>query len=320
LGILPRVLEERLGASAYNLAILGGQAPSSYFLLRRVLERGYRPKAVIVNFSALLLAMDPRLNAAGWSTLADGLDGRELAWRTRDPAFAAALSVPSLIPSWSFRDAVRTAVALESHVAPNGGEERDDLRVFERNWRLNRGAQVAPRHFVPIEGALSQPSERGDWSWRPHPTHAFYVERFLRLAQSQGTPVFWVLTPAMSEWRERIERAGMSRAYREFIQDYLSRFPGLTILDGHNLAWDRWAFRDPIHLNRDGALSLSVAVADSIRPRRGGSANESRWIELGRIEQPPPSEFQNLLEDLDQSRLAVHPLPRAESAREESRW
>ena len=45
LGILPRVLEARLGSSAYNLAVLGGQAPGSYFLLRRVLEHGHRPRA-----------------------------------------------------------------------------------------------------------------------------------------------------------------------------------------------------------------------------------------------------------------------------------
>ena len=44
LGLLPRVLEDRLGVSAYNLGILGGQAPASYFLLRKVLERGIRPR------------------------------------------------------------------------------------------------------------------------------------------------------------------------------------------------------------------------------------------------------------------------------------
>jgi hypothetical protein len=43
LGLLPRVLEERLNLTSYNLALLGGQAPSSCFLLRRLLGGSRHP-------------------------------------------------------------------------------------------------------------------------------------------------------------------------------------------------------------------------------------------------------------------------------------
>jgi hypothetical protein len=318
LGILPRVLEERLGTSAYNLAVLGGQAPGSYYLLRRVLENGRRPRAVVVNFSALLLAMDPRANVSWWATMADGRDRLELVWRTLDPALAATMTVQGLISSWSCRDIARTALGLEGRHPREGGTAPDDLRVFERNWRLNRGAQVAPRLFVPIEGALLQPYDGRQWKWRPHPAHVFYVERFLILAQSHRIPVYWVLTPASQAWRDRNERAGTIPAYRQFVRGFLCRFPVLTILDGQHLVWDHRDFRDPIHLNRDGALRLSLAVAESIASHPTGSVNETRWIDLAGIGRPPPRQLQDLLEDLDQSRLAVNRQGAAERAPEGS--
>jgi hypothetical protein len=319
LGLLPRVLEERIGSSAYNLAVLGGQAPSSYFLFRHVLEQGHRPRAVIVNFSALLLAMEPRVNAAWWSALADRGDRLELAWRTCDPTLAASMIVPDLIASWSARDVVRMTLRLDRSTGSEDRARPDDLRVFERNWRLNQGAQVAPRRFVSVAGSRPRPSDANNWMWRPQLAHAFYVERFLILAQSFQIPVYWVLTPATSHWRERNERSGTTPAYRQFVRGYLSRFPGLTVLDGQHLTWDRWAFRDPIHLNRDGALRLSLTVADSVAAQPGSLMNQPRWIELDGTEHQPSGQFQDLLEDLDQSRLVVNQLGRGESGMEGSR-
>ena len=81
LGVVPRVLEARLGLSAYNLAVLGGQPPTADFLLRRVLEAGHRPRALIVNFSPLLLGLDPRVNVDWWAGLPGQGERLELAWR-----------------------------------------------------------------------------------------------------------------------------------------------------------------------------------------------------------------------------------------------
>jgi hypothetical protein len=320
LGILPRVLEARLGPSAYNLAILGGQAPSSYFLLCRVLEQGHRPQGVVVDFSPLLLAMDPRVNAELWPALASRRELWELAWRTRDLELAVRMTVQDLMGAADWRSPVRMALGLDRQGVLEERSLPDNLRVFARNWRLNRGAQVAPRPFVPVEGALPQPYQGRNWRWRPYPAHAFYVERFLMLAQAHRIPVYWVLTPAMAAWRERNQRAGTTQAYRRFVQSHLSRFPGLTVLDGQHLAWDRRAFRDPIHLNRDGALRLSLLVAEAIASQGGGTARASRWMELDETQQPPPGRFQDLVEDLDQSRLAVNQRGTGDREREESRW
>lgn len=302
LGIVPRVLENRLGWTAHNFAVLGGQAPTSYFLLRRVLERGHRPRALIINFSPLLLAMNPRVNLEWWSHLADGRERLELLQRSRDPSMIASMTVQGAIGSWSARDTVRWSLGLE---AGQDTSIADDPRVFERNWRMNRGAQVAPRRFVPIAGALPRPYESDRWRWRPHPVHDFYVDRFLSLAEAHRIPVYWVVTPAVSSWLDRNDGVGTIGAYRQFIRDLLPRFPGLIVLDAQDVGWDRSAFRDPIHLNRDGAARLSLSVAELIGRGSDGSANGCRWLKPDGHADPTSDEIQDLMEDLDQSRAAV---------------
>ena len=48
-GILPEVLEARLGAPAYNLALPASTAPAQYYLLRRGSPCGAAPRAIVVN-------------------------------------------------------------------------------------------------------------------------------------------------------------------------------------------------------------------------------------------------------------------------------
>src|SRR5262249_15602599 len=136
--------------------------------------------------------------------------------------------------------------------------------VFERNWRANQGAQVAPSRFVSVDGAEPGALESGTRKWRPKAIHLFYATRFLALAESYRIPVYWGITPATSDWRRRGELTGATKDYLRLIQRCVSRFPDLTILDGRSLDWEHRAFRDPIHLNRNGAVRLSLAVATAI--------------------------------------------------------
>jgi hypothetical protein len=308
LGILPRVLEACLGQSAYNMAVLGGQPPTAHFLLRHVLESGHRPRALIVNFSPLLLGMDPRVGLEWWATLPPAAERLELAWRAGDPALAASLILHGAMLSLSCRDAFRTAVGFASFETARQ-EERpatDERDALLRNWRLNRGAQVAPRPFVPIQGSLPRPYDGAGWRWQPHPVHAYYADRFLDQAQALGIPVFWILPPAEAGWLDRNARIGTLGAYRRYVRENVARFPVLTVLDMQRAGWDRSWFRDPIHLNRDGAIRLTLAVADAIARVRTTKEQPGRWVTPDDGGSAPPRPFQELLEDLDQSRLAVN--------------
>ncbi|HKI17220.1 MAG TPA: hypothetical protein VKA15_05050 [Isosphaeraceae bacterium] len=321
LGVLPRVIEDRLGVSAYNLAVLAGQPASSFFLFRQVLESGHRPRAVIVDFSAPILTMPLRTNLEGWAELATCRDTIELALEAGDPALGFAIASRWLVPSRSRQATLRPALAV--------GQEHDrtgstvvDRRVFERNWSRNRGAQVAPRQFVPIAGALPAPPKEGEYQWRPKPVHAAYVARFLSLAKSHGIPVYWVLPPVVASRRERLESSGVVAAYDAFVVSFATAYAGLTILDGNSLDWGARAFRDPIHLNRDGAVAFSLAIARSLARRLGRAdrAGLPRWVRLDAPLDISGQPWERLLEDLDESRRAFEQNGRVATGKEGSKW
>jgi hypothetical protein len=132
------------------------------------------------------------------------------------------------------------------------------------------------------------------------------VARFLSLARSHAIPVFWVLPPVVATRRERIELSGIAAAYEAFVSSFLTDYPGVTILDGQSLEWDTRAFRDPIHLNRDGAVALSLSIARAIAARlgRANPADLPRWVKLRAPLEISAHPWEQLLEDLDQSRRA----------------
>ena len=70
-GLAPTVVEARSGLPAYNLALAGGQAPASYFLLRKALASGAKPDAVVVEYFPRLLSLEPEFNIENWPFLAN---------------------------------------------------------------------------------------------------------------------------------------------------------------------------------------------------------------------------------------------------------
>src|SRR5262249_33672809 len=82
IGILPSVLHEQTGRSTYNLALLSGSTPASYFLLRRALADGARPSAIVIDCAAGILTQGPhsQLRAFPWAELLRPSETFDLAW------------------------------------------------------------------------------------------------------------------------------------------------------------------------------------------------------------------------------------------------
>jgi hypothetical protein len=173
-GVLPRLLEARLGGRVYNAAAFGGQAPSTYFLFRRVLESGATPRAVVVDFDPNLLAVSPKSNAACWPDLVGPRDAFAL---VREAGLAA------LFPSYKGRTEIRAWVraALARRVDP-GLEERE---AMVRNWHANLGAHVAARGNQTSQWAVDTNVGRAK-AWKPHRVNAAYLDRFLERARGTG--------------------------------------------------------------------------------------------------------------------------------------
>jgi lysophospholipase L1-like esterase len=292
-GVAPRVLAARSGLRAYNLALSGGTAPASYFLLRRALEAGARPAAVLVDFDALTLAFAPEICAHVWPELLDLRDGWDLARVARDGHFSATLLL-SALPSVRCRGDVRASV-----LSAFRGEVPSTLfasPAYRRNAEANLGAIINP-DAPRSGGGFAMTSPAAGPGWRPHPVNVVFVRRFLRLAAAHGVPVFWLVPPSRPGAQAPAARASRDAAYDRFIGPLLAEFPALTLVDGRRAGYEARAFFDAVHLNRRGAASLSAALSDLLA---GGSPGPGgpRHVALPAYRERPVAAA---LEDLDQS-------------------
>jgi hypothetical protein len=279
LGVIPRVLEERLGMPAYNLATCAAQAPTSYFLLRRALASGARPKAVIVDFKPNLLAGGPRELARCWQELLTWRECAELSWEARDPTFFLATALGLLLPSVRARSEIRINIllALQGHE----GNLRVDTLRYARNWRANQGAQVTAKNPA-FTGIISPDTHQRCLSdaWWCHRVNALYARRFLALAAARGIPVFWLLPPIAPAMQARREHSGSDAKHIQFVQEMQKCFYNIIIIDGRHSGYRSSVFCDPVHLDREGATALSAGLAaildDFFTNRRQGP----RWAAL----------------------------------------
>jgi hypothetical protein len=296
-GIVPRVIAAETGRPAYNLAVHCGQATSSYFLLRRALEAGARPAAILVDFKPHLLTMGPGLTRDRWPDFLSVRELLELSWAARDPRFFAAVGLARLLPS--VRDRVQIRGEIVAALGGAGGGRRFGLLSHLRNVTVNRGAVVmTPRPWTP------PPVDPGDaalypTAWQCERTNALYLRRFLALAAARRIPVFWILPPSLPEVQARREWVGADAAYLRFVRRAVARFPGVRVVDGRHSAYAPAVFADPLHLDRRGAVAFSAAVAEVLRRPAGSTP---RWAVLPPYRDRPDGVP---LEDVDQSQLAL---------------
>jgi hypothetical protein len=140
-GLMPAVLGERLGWPVFNLALTGGQPPSSYYLLRRTLAAGKRPEALVLNAYPGLLAADLRINIRQWPELLTFTETLELAWLSRDAKLVGFLALARLFPTLKTREEIRTT--FRSALRGEPSRTRSEVLMKLRAWWLDRGAEPA---------------------------------------------------------------------------------------------------------------------------------------------------------------------------------
>jgi hypothetical protein len=294
-GILPEILEGRLGESAYSLALPASTAPAHYFLLRRALEAGAAPRAIVVDFMPGLLTGTPPFGMPYWAGIVGAREVAELSWSWPGRDFVAELLAHWLLPSYQARHEIRASIAA----AVRGTMTRtlENNLMLRRNWRIHRGAQFtqdnAIWHGIPTEAEHDRHLSTRFWC---HPLNKKYIQKFLNLAGSRGIRVYWVLPPVTPEIQRRRDESGADGKYTQFARDIAARHPEVSILDARPCGYDHTRFVDPIHLTGRGALTLSSDVAEAIA-RAGPS-----WVTLPRYRDRTPG---RPLEDVEQSRTEV---------------
>lgn len=306
-GVLPPVLTALTGKSAFNLAVTVGPAPTSYFLLRRALEAGARPSAVIVDFNFGILREGPNSSVLPypWGDLLNLRETFDLAWSARDAEIFGRIATGALIPSCRARYEVRAHV-----LAALRGQREDQamsLLVSRLNWNRNDGAQAHLKSTFPdLPPPPSGPKQEG--RWRCNPINERYVERFLKLAADHRIPVYWLIAPLCPAGQAHLEYGGDDGLYQEFVKRIQARYPNLVVIDGRRPGLDHTYFFDDRHLDHDGAAALSVGIGQVLAGRQGTGRDNSRWVELSDVAAEPTA---IAIEDVGQSLLDL----RAISAR-----
>lgn len=295
-GVMPRVLADRSGKSAYNFALHTGQASSSYFMLRRALDAGARPDLIVLDLTPHMLRHGPQENAELWPELLSPSECLDMARAMGDASFFARTMLAKALPTFKERYALRAAC-----LSATRGEDRSrrsENLTYRRNWKQNDGAQLMVDGTAP-------PIDPNHWvdtlypRWDPRPVNVAYLDRFLDLAHARKIPVAWLLPPIHPVIQAKVKASGYDAELSGFVRAVQARHPGtFAVVDARGAGFGADEFGDGIHLNRRGALALSSLLGDAIR----GAVEPDRWVSLDRGRVGP---VDLPIEDVYQSALAL---------------
>lgn len=292
-GLLPRMIEAKTGRKSYNLAAMNGHMPTSYYLLKRSLESGARPSAILVDCQdgpvpradAAKQAEAIRVNARNWPGLLTAPEAVDLAWQARDPDLLADLLVARLVPSAKVRFEVRSAIQTCLR-----GEDAASIKLIAsmyQNWTANLGTFVlSPGEALTDESASAPPAPLSHDQYLPNALSETYTRRFLELAAAHQVRVFWLLPPVSSQLQRERDAMGYSAYFTSRAAWIQREYPWVTVIDSRSSAYPARAFHDKAHLNRRGAYAYSSAIAQVVDQamKRPGAP---RWIEAPKFQAEP---------------------------------
>ncbi|CAN5610068.1 hypothetical protein BH23PLA1_BH23PLA1_06780 [soil metagenome] len=306
LGVVPKVIDRRLGVRSYNLAACAADVPATYIILRRSLEAGARPSAIIMTCEPNLLSQGPGHFSRYWPSFATSAELAELLRTARDPELIAELAIARLFPSVEARFDLQT-FAREALA----GYRRSHWEVtpaYLRNWARNQGAQLMPpdQRYQADE----EPDLYGDKNplvypryWRCHRVNEHYLHEIFLICKQADIAMYWLIPPYSPNVLVGRERCGADEAFTRFIHTFGERYPNLTVLDARRSGFDHSVFIDGIHLDRRGAFALSQVLCDVLADQSTKIAQKSRWVELSVF---PSLEDDADFEDTAQSAMALH--------------
>jgi len=305
-GILPRIVSEVTGSKAHGLAIYSGSAPSSYYLFKRALDSGARPKTVLVDFARGILGDGPasQTRPYPWLDLINSQEAIDLILTSGDSELLGNLGIQSIFHSTRRREVIRSYILARLKEEPTN--QRDITPALWRNWNTNAGGQANSKGeaFEDVVIPDSAPIKPGQW--RCDPTNEVYLARFLDLAKSRGITVYWMLPPVTPGTLSQWVHSGDEGLYTKFVQQVAARYPNLVVLDARYSGYDQSLFVDGVHLDRDGASALSADVARAMRePKVTDGQPKESWVRLPNFKPQAPLAA---IEDVGESRVALKQL------------
>jgi hypothetical protein len=302
-GLVPAILDRESGLRSVNLAAARAPALFTYFVLRRALDAGARPSAIVIDTKPAVLIGGADYNAHYWPAALSPLECLELGRISGRGRLGLAVLVARLLPSLQSRLEIRSGMQAQMNGADDPIHEIN--RVLWRNWSVNAGANVAIRESS-YRGELAPDilDKLHPDRWYVERSNAEGIDRLIRLARGRGVRVYWLLPPISPGLQGCRERSGSEAKYEGFVRSFQGRYPKVvTVLDGRRIARDPTLYVDATHLSGRGAVVLSRAVG---RVLKAGAAHPGgEWITLEDPADDPRGESGHMLEDIDQSKRVV---------------
>ena len=277
-GVTPLLLESKLGQPAHCLAVQGGQAVSSYLMLKRAIDSGVIPSAIVVDF-------EPHLNRDGidhnkrmWSEVVDLGEAIELAWHAGDVDALANILLGKVLPSYrerfEIRGTITSALRGEEPFMPRW------LMMTHRNKGMNRGAVAMAKRQDGLPPSVHSWGNPTPKPWAPDPVNDLYAHKFMKLAADHHLPVYCLLMPVAGELLAKYEKVGLDTHYDRWVRSLQSRYSNLFVLDWRRSGYPEGVFGDGIHLNYQGASSVTVALGDHLARAYRGQGLDDRWVRM----------------------------------------
>jgi hypothetical protein len=305
----PELIARKTGHSAYNFGLYGGRAASSYYLLAQLLNRGARPRAIVLDFFdgplPTVACFDSRTDLHRgirfWEELLTYSECVDLSLEARDPAFLAEAILGITVPSIRGRSDIRFEILNAVKEIP--GESRTTVYSLLRNWNVNRGSQVMPvaRKNPSPEPAAPATEVMAD-RWENHRLMEIYTQRLLKLTRERGIPVYWIMPPLSADVIAAEELSGFAPRVRQFADRMVREHSHLILVDARSSGYDRSLFHDATHLNEAGMRSFSEDLGAIIAQTLNEPSTASRVHVLPHYQ---PRRDNPTFENLNQSRVAV---------------
>ncbi len=304
-GLVPALVERSSQLHPANMAAARAPALFSYFMIRRALDAGAKPRAIVFATKPAVLIGGPAYNARYWQEVLTPREFAELISITPIGTLATELAFGRALPS--FRSRLEANSWLSARFAGKPDPVAELNRALWRNWTVNRGSNVIPAR-PPFTGELTPAVAHNLFVDHFHVdySNSVAVDRLLALAESRAIPIYWLLMPLSPVVQARRDSSGAEQKFESFVRLKLAAHPRAVVLDARRSGFPAEAFGDATHLNIRGAACLSALVASRLEAQLkiARPAPEERWVVLGRAPHPlppPPNE----IEDVETSKRLV---------------
>jgi hypothetical protein len=286
------IIPARLGVTATNLAVGGGEAIEAYAALRRALACPNPPRRVVISFDAAHFVHPDlfwdRSVRFGAVDLAELTELRAISERLGDasvldqkhadglPRGVRALLYAVRFPSLYFNSLLKGGVLL---------------RWWDNRAALRAGLASRGQYFFGTAAGSSVVAADGHLeNFTPLPVLDTYFDCMLALLAARHIETDFVSMPLnAATWRA--VHPALRDGFAAYLAGYAARYPNFHVIGPLIPAWDDGWFGDEFaHLNPTGAALFSARFGDCLRARLGKAPREAQTEPAGAAARELPAE------------------------------